>query len=290
MSVPMAPQAVSLGTHDGLRLAATLTPAHTGTIPRGTVVLVHGLGEHRGRYAHVIESLASSGWATLAYDQRGHGDSDGPRGGLPRAADLYFDLAGVVDRARADRPRRLVLLGHSLGGAVAARFAAEALSMPGLPRLAWSRPIDALVVSSPALRLNLKPWQRAVVSTLHAVAGNLTVANGLAASDLSHSAEVVQAYLDDPKVHRQVSLRLLQCMVDAGTVVADRPAYWSIPTLVMWAGADRIVDPLGSVDFVDRAPSGFVTGHCFGPLYHEIFNEPGHPEVMDTLQQWLTKL
>ena len=114
--------------------------------PRGTVVLVHGLGEQIGRYHHVATALAAAGWRLVGYDHRGHGQSGGPRGGLATADDLLQDLATVIDHAPTEGP--LVLLGHSMGGAVAGRFVAEGLAAEPAP---WYRPVDALVMTSPAL-------------------------------------------------------------------------------------------------------------------------------------------
>src|SRR5215213_7879284 len=123
-----------------------MTDLHTTTAPvphpHGTVVLVHGIGEHSGRYAHVIDALNRAGWSVFAYDQRGHGRSPGVRGVLPHPEALLDDLARVLDGIHANK---LVLLGHSMGGAVAARFVAEE-----------RRKVDALVLSSPALKNRLK--------------------------------------------------------------------------------------------------------------------------------------
>ena len=106
-------------TADGLSLHVTRWVPPTA--PRGTVVLVHGLGEHAGRYTHVAAALNAAGWRVLACDQRGHGQSAGPRGGIAAPDSLLADLSRVLDSARAEQPGPLVLLGHSLGGLVVQR-------------------------------------------------------------------------------------------------------------------------------------------------------------------------
>src|SRR5689334_19446781 len=111
---------------------------------RGQVLIVHGLGEHGGRYAHVAADLQSRGWDVTAYDQRGHGHSAGAPGDIAAIDSLLVDLARVIDSLRAQQPGPLVMLGHSLGGLVAARFVAEALQVQPA---SWSRPVDALVLS-----------------------------------------------------------------------------------------------------------------------------------------------
>jgi alpha-beta hydrolase superfamily lysophospholipase len=142
-------------THDGLALHGRRWPARGAR--RGTIVIVHGLGEHVGRYEHVAASLNGRGWGVVAFDQRGHGQSEGERGRLGAADDLLADLAPVLDRAHADEPRPLVLLGHSMGGTVAARYVAGGLESP---RPGWYRPVDALVLSSPALETGMSMARR----------------------------------------------------------------------------------------------------------------------------------
>jgi len=109
------------------------------------VLVVHGLGEHGGRYAEVARTLTEAGWCVVAHDHRGHGESGGRRGVIDAPDDLLADLARVIDAVRTVRPGRLVLLGHSLGGLVAGRFVAEG-AQPVAQRAAWYREVDALVV------------------------------------------------------------------------------------------------------------------------------------------------
>jgi alpha-beta hydrolase superfamily lysophospholipase len=112
----------SLTMADGVVLQVRDWPCER---PHGSVLIVHGLGEHIGRYLHVAQHLNDWGWNVIGYDQRGHGASEGPRGRLSAADDLLLDLSRVIDSARAAHDGPLVLLGHSLGGLVAARFVAE---------------------------------------------------------------------------------------------------------------------------------------------------------------------
>ncbi|RYY70043.1 MAG: alpha/beta fold hydrolase, partial [Comamonadaceae bacterium] len=181
----------NLAVHDWL-----LSP---GRPPRGQVLLVHGLGEHAGRYEHVANRLNDWGFAVRGYDHHGHGDSGGNRGALPEAMRLVDDLADLADNARRrmgpDVP--LLLLGHSLGGLVAAAVVARGMVQ-----------VDALVLSSPALATWLNPVQKLLLAVVPKIAPNLAVGNGLDAAYLSHDPAVVDAYLADPRVHDRVSGRL----------------------------------------------------------------------------------
>ena len=248
--------------------------------PRATVLLVHGLGEHAGRYDALARHLGAWGYAVRGYDHYGHGESSGPRGGLPWDTRLLDDLTDIVDATRARMPagQPLVLLGHSMGGLVAARFVALGL-----------RPVDALVLSSPALDAGLGPVQQLLLTTLQRIAPNLRVGNGLDAHYLSHDASVVRAYLADRLCHDRISVRLARFIAEAGPATVARAAHWQVPTLLLWAGADRLVNPAGSRAFASAAPKERVQAHCFEPLYHELFNES--PElaepVRERLQHWL---
>src|SRR5664279_949153 len=143
-------------TRDGLELHREDWPSD---MARGTIVIVHGLGEHSGRYAHVATSLNTRGWGVVGYAHRGHGRSPGAHGRLAARDDLLADLASVVDIVRAEAGGPLVLLGHSLGGLVVARFVAGGLETPRPP---WQRDVDALVLSSPALDVGMNAGQRAL--------------------------------------------------------------------------------------------------------------------------------
>lgn len=265
---------------DGENLALHDWPVAANTPLRALVMLVHGLGEHAGRYGGLAEHLNAWGFAVRGYDHYGHGASAGPRGGLSSDMRLLDDLADMIECTRARLPPGLplVLLGHSMGGLVAARLVSLNLC-----------PVDALVLSSPALDAGLGPVQKLLVSTLPRVAPNLRVGNGLDAQYLSHDAEVVADYQRDRRCHDRISARLARFIADAGPATVAAAPVWAVPTLLMWAGADRLVNPAGSQAFAQAAPPGVVQSHCFEQAFHELFNET--PEyatpVFDTLKEWL---
>jgi len=254
---------------------------------RGTVLIVHGLGEHIGRYAHVAAQLNAWGWSAVGYDHRGHGGSEGARGELHHSDDLLNDLASMIDSVRAKGTGPLVLLGHSMGGLVAARFVG-ASSVPGAP--AWSRPVEALVLSSPALDAGTTAWQKLLLSVLGPLAPNLAVSNGLKPTWISRDAAVVGAYMADPLVHDRITPRLARFIVDAGEWVRANTAMWSVPTLLLYAGSDRCVAPAGSRALAAKAPKALFTVQEFKHMHHEIFNEPEQAEVFAVLGGWLARL
>ena len=272
----------TLTTADGLKLQLREWPCAQA---RGLVLIVHGLGEHIGRYEPVAAQLLTGGRSVVGYDQRGHGASEGARGALNHADDLLADLAQVIDAVRRQHPGPLTLLGHSMGGLVAARFVAGGLDGTSAP--AWFRPVDALVLSSPALDPGLSGAQKLALAALGRLASDLSVGNGLKPEWISRDAAVVKAYLADPRVHDRITPKLARFIAESGAFVRAHAARWRVPTLLLYAGADRCVAPAGSAAFAAAAPSGVVTARAFGPLFHEIFNEPEQAEVLDTLGSWL---
>ena len=268
-----------LVTRDGTNLVLVDWPLERGPV-RGVVLLVHGLGEHVWRYAHVAERLNEWGFAVRGYDQYGHGESMGLRGALPQDDRLLQDLTEVVDdtRARMHEGTPLVLLGHSLGGLVAAQWVSLG-----------HRTVQGLVLSSPAFDIGLGTLRKRLLQLLPRVAADLRVPNRIDSQYLSRDAGMVAAYRADPLVHDRIAARLAAFIADSGPRTVAAAASWTVPTLLMYAGADHVVAPAGSRAFAAAAPAGVVNSLCFDGLYHELFNElPADRErVFAQLHDWL---
>lgn len=305
--VVSAPDLETLEAADGTTLVLYRWGRKPGV---GTAILVHGLGEHAGRYGQVAERLGGLGWEVVGYDHRGHGRSGGDRGRLRRDDDLIRDLTAVVDRVGADalpgpaarggaesgaggsagedaggdagsgasRPP-LLLLGHSMGGVVAARFVAEAV-----------RPVELLVLSSPALDAGLSAPRRLLVRLARRFAPDLVMGNGLDPSGISRDPEEVRAYREDPLVHDRISPRLASFVMEGGPRVLKEAPNWSVPTLLLWAGDDVFVGPEGSAALARTAPAGVVSAHRFPEHRHELFNEVDREAVFDVLEGWLRRM
>ncbi|MFC5608502.1 alpha/beta hydrolase [Variovorax soli] len=267
----------TLRTADGQTLALREWLA-TPAAPLAVVHVTHGLGEHAGRYAHVAQRLNALGFAVRAHDHFGHGLSSGARGGLPNELRLVDDLALLIDNARAAYPGLpIVLLGHSMGGLVAASFVARGV-----------RPVNALVLSSPALSPTLSAAQKGLIAVLSRLAPGLRVGNGLDAQDLSHDPSVAPAYLSDPLNHDRIGARLARFLAEEGARAMGAAPQWPVPTLLLYAGADRLVRPEGSRAFAAAAaPSGQVQAIAFEQHFHELFNELDARPVFEALEQWL---
>jgi alpha-beta hydrolase superfamily lysophospholipase len=262
---------------DGAVLSVRDWPVPEGLERRGSIVIVHGLGEHSGRYAHVSDRLAGMGLAVRGYDLRGHGRSDGPRGVIPHPDALLDDFRAVFDDLRRDGEPPFVL-GHSMGGAIAARAVTGG----------WVAP-RGLVLSSPALRVGL-PWFKAAgMAVARRLAPDLGLPNRLPLHMLSHDERVVEDYRSDPLNHDRITPRLYDFLADAGAAARRDAARVTVPTLVLVAGIDRLVDAEGAREFAAALLDGVGTQRVYDDLYHELFNErePERRQVLDELCGWL---
>ena len=255
-------------------------PVTAGAQPKGTVLIVHGLGEHIGRYEHVAAHLNAAGWQAAAYDQRGHGQSEGKRGVITQADDLLFDLATVIDHLRAATTGKLVLLGHSMGGAVVARFVTA-------PSGDFKRQVDGMALSSPALATGIKGGQAVLLKVMETLAPGFGAPNGLNANFVARDPAVVAAYRADPLVHPKVCARLVRFIIDAGQTARDEAPNLKVPSLLLYAGTDRLVVPGGSDSFSKAAPGVALQVVRYDSMYHEIFNDPEKHLPLGALTDWL---
>jgi alpha-beta hydrolase superfamily lysophospholipase len=239
-----------------------------------TIVLVHGLGEHAGRYAPVAEYFARHSFAVRAYDHRGHGGTGGP---LPTFGTLLSDLVMQVKWWAGGERGPLFVLGQSMGGGLVLNLA-----------LRESLPLAGVVALSPLLLPTVPPptWKWLVAVALSRLAPGVTLRSGLSAEDLSHDPQVVRAYRLDPLVHDRVSAVLGRTMLDAGKWALMHAPHLSIPVLLMHGGADRITSAAASRTFAERA-GDLCTLKIWDGLYHELHFEAGSEQVLDAIRNWL---
>jgi alpha-beta hydrolase superfamily lysophospholipase len=263
---------------DGQRLFLRDWPKHSA---RHAVLMVHGLGEHSGRYERLAQWFQSNGYAVRCYDQRGHGRTPGQRAGLRRADDLLRDLTAVYENYAASFGKPPLLLGHSMGGLVTLRAVLDGRIEP-----------SGLVLSSPALRTFEAPWLQRLAAVLARVLPRLPLRTRLHSSGLSHDAQVIEDYRNDSFCHSWITPRLADFIFRAGaSSIADA---WRlhVPTLLLAAGSDRLVDPGGSRAFADGAwATRKLTSRFFDTLFHELFleAETGRRQVLAQLLEWLRR-
>ncbi|MBV7434931.1 lysophospholipase [Cardiobacteriaceae bacterium TAE3-ERU3] len=243
---------------------------------QGVIMLVHGLGEHSKRYNELVSWLVLHEYAVLGYDQYGHGRSPGKRGVLTHEMQLLEDLGTMVSQVKErfkDVP--LYLLGHSMGGLLVLDCA-----------LTHSDEISGVIALSPALKVS-SGIKGLFLPIMLKVVPDLALNNGLPISGVSRNSEVIAAYKQDELVHEKITPRLAQYILFAGERVRSRAKSWQVPTLLLYAGDDQLVNPQGSTEFVQAAPQKVVTAQCFEDAYHELHHEPDTTAFYQALEHWL---
>lgn len=268
----MEASAGRLRAPDGLTLATRAWLPRP--VPRAAMVLVHGLGEHIGRYQRLAGRLADAGYAVHGFDQRGHGASEGERCNVGRFEEFVHDLGAVVREVRARHPELpLVLFGHSVGGLVSLRAVQTGAVTPSVK-----------VLSSPLLRSGMQP-PKLVTSLLMALGEPFprmpTVA--IDAARLSHDADEVAAYREDPAVfHGPVKARIGAEVVRHGELALEHAGAVGVPVLLLHGREDRIADPAASVELHARLPDAAMRLVDGGKheLFHDAFAEDVTADVV----------
>lgn len=246
---------------------------------RAACLLVHGVGEHSGRYRHVADVLNCCGLTVWAMDYRGHGRAGGRRGHCEAFRELLDDVHQVLTRMRADAPELpAVLIGHSLGGLLVLAYALESPAA-----------VRAVVASSPALALAVPPPRLKVwmAHTLGRWWPALTVRNGVRPAWLSHDPAVATAYHADPLVHPFISIGGYLAIRQAMVLTRARAAQMAVPCLILQAGDDHLVSIEASRRFAAQVRSPGSAIRVYPGMFHELFNEVGRQQVFDDLCQWL---
>ena len=242
------------------------------------VFLVHGLGEHGGRYVHVVEAMTAEGFTVVAYDLRGHGRSSGPRGHAASMGELVADLDAVIADAagRVGRAARIIY-GHSMGGAIALSHALR------FPDAAVAR-----IVTGPAVRPAFvpPPWKVAFGRIARRLAPSFALRNEIDPSGLSHDEAVVRAYRADPLVHDRVSSALGVGLLELGDELLSLAPGLLAPVLVVHGDEDPITSALASRQFAARAGKGCKYYGVPGSL-HEVHHEASWPDTWRVISEWL---
>jgi acylglycerol lipase len=249
--------------------------------PEATAVIavVHGYGDHGGRYAWLGEDLVARDYCLYSYDLRGHGHSSGRRGQVGRFEEYLEDTEVFLDEVRRAQPGKPVfLLGHSMGGLVCAR-------------LAEVRPPDVrgLVLSSPFLQLAeaVPPSRLIGAKVLAKVWPNRDIGNTVRASQLSHDDAVVEAYVTDRLVHHVAPARWAAEMLAAQDATMADAARVALPLLVLYGTADQVVDVAFIEALYAQAAAADKSMLRYEGFYHECFNETGRERVFDDLAAWV---
>ena len=249
--------------------------------PKALVALVHGLGEHTARYAHVGKALTDSGYILVGFDLRGHGRSGGSRGHAPSLETYMQDIRQFFVRLETrypDLPH--FLYGHSLGGLLVLAYATQ-----------YGAHLRGVVATGPGLRSALQEQKAkvAIVRLLGSFLPTMTLQSGLDATAISRDTSIVEAYKSDPLVHDSASLGFGKAALRAVDLCFERAAEFPVPLLIMHGKDDKIAYSSGSEEYAGllRAAGKDVTLKLWDDLYHEVHNEPEKEEVFKFMLTWL---
>jgi alpha-beta hydrolase superfamily lysophospholipase len=240
--------------------------------PRYVALIAHGYGEHAGRYAHVAEHLVRHGASAYAPDHVGHGRSEGERALVERVDDMVADLDAVARKAAADHPGLpLVLIGHSMGGLIATRYAQQhggklaALVLSG-PAVGGNPAIEMLLTMDPIPEIPIDP------------------------STLSRDPEVGRAYANDPLVwHGPFKRATLAAMVAAGKASAEGPSFGTLPVLWLHGEDDALVPVAGARPAVERLAGEQLEAIVYPGARHEVLNETNRDEVLAAVTSFIDR-
>lgn len=249
---------------------------------RAEIVILHGLGDHAGRFERVGRYLAGRGFAVAALDLPGHGLSEGPRGHVRTWAEYRNALSALLAQTRPDGDERpLLLLGHSMGALVALDWI---FANPGRVR--------ALVLSAPPFELAMKPliFKVWLARLAERVVPALTQGNQIPPSLLSRDPEVIRAHRADPLVHHRISARLYIEFLKAQQAAVRRAGDLPVPTLVIQGGLDPVASAPAAERWAKAAPPGRVIFRLCPGCLHEVLNEPEGPRALEEMGAWCAQM
>ena len=246
--------------------------------PKAVVCLVHGLGEHSSRYAHVAEAFGKEGFVLFTSDLRGHGRSGGPRGHISSIEDFMQDIDVLLEQARTRYPDLpLFLYGHSLGGIQVLHY--------GLLR---KPKVKGVIATSSGLHTAIESQSMKVMMAkiLGSLIPKVAIASGLDAKGISRDEKVVQAYQKDLLVHDKISLGFGKVMIGVTAWTLAHAGEFSLPLLLLHGKADTIAFPSGSTEFAAPLKEK-CTLVLWEDAYHELHNESEKAEVFKTMTLWM---
>jgi len=277
----MAKYSYSEGTYSGKGNARIAYKGWEADKPKGILVIIHGIGEHSGRYNRIVDALGGKRISVFALDLRGHGKSQGDKGHIDSFLDYIFDLKifmNMIREAHSDLP--VIMLGHSLGGAIACRYS-----------LTYQNDLKGIVLSSPALSIHTgtSVITRAAAPVLSVFTPKMEIQTGIDPKLLTHDEQEMALYSADPLIHNIITPRLYSEILKNGNYCSERAADIRIPLLVTHGGSDKIVPSKESESLFEHSLSDDKQLLIIPDLFHEIMNETPREraKVLSVISGWI---
>jgi alpha-beta hydrolase superfamily lysophospholipase len=246
---------------------------------KAVLLIVHGLGEHSGRYNNVVDHFVPLGYAVYALDHIGHGKSDGIREFVKTFEDYTNTLNIYYKMVKGWQPDKPVFLfGHSLGGLISTYYLLD-----------HQADFKGAIISAPSIKIGESITQTTItMSKILAVIAPKAGVLALDASTISRDPEVVSTYANDPLVfHGKTPARLASELLKAMMRVTAEVKTISLPFIVVQGSEDKLVDPGGAQMLYEQATSKDKTIKIYDGMYHEVFNEPDRARVLGDVEAWL---
>ena len=253
---------------------------HSSALKRATILILHGMGEHGGRYRELCEFLSAKGVECYLPDLRGFGQSGGKRACLRHFSDYFKDLDVIYRLARISKnPTPFFTLGHSYGGLIVSSWQAASSE----------RHFQGLILSSPnfGIAVHVPIWRHALAMAVSHVFPDYTQDNRVERDKLTHDKGIMQAYVKDPLNFRGISAGLYREMMVQLSQVDEIAAKIDSPALVLQAGEDRVVSRAATERFYQKLASKDKTFQVYEGLYHEILNEAERPAIFTRISDWI---
>jgi len=248
---------------------------------KAVVVLVHGLGEHIGRYNHVAKFLNQNQISVYGFDHRGHGKSSGKRGHIGSNQFFMSDIDHMIAEAKKENPEiPIFIYGHSLGGNMVLYYA-----------LSKKPAIKGVIATSPGLGTGepVPPAKLLAAKILKTLVPAMTMDNGLDVNNLSHNPQVIKDYQEDPLVHPMISAKLATLMFSNGDWIIENASKFNLPLLLLQGEKDHIVSLEKTKLFAEKVPASLITFKIFPGLYHEMHNEYEQDQVLSYILEWINQ-
>ncbi len=254
----------------------------TPQVPKALAVLVHGMGEHGGRYRHVAEYLAALDVECVVPDLRGFGQSGGARTTVRRFSDYLEDLSALYNfLLRTEKESSVFILGHSFGGLIASSF------------VAFNRPqrMKGLVLSSPifGIAIPVPPWRHVLGVMISYLVPDYRQSSGVDPTKLSHDFSILEKYKKEPFIDHRISSRLYRELVSAMARRSEIAQKIQSPVLLLQAGEDHVVCKEKAIQFYHELVAADKELEVYEGFYHEILNETGRDRVLMRIGLWLQK-
>ncbi len=249
--------------------------------PEKIILIVHGLGDHAGRYKHVAEYFGGKGYSSAVLTLRGHGNSEGKRGHAPSMEQLILDVEYFIRLVRRNHiEAKLYLYGHSMGGNIILNYLLKD----------QSNEIKAGIATSPWIRLAFNPpkWKIVLGNAVAGVIPTLTQSNGLDVNQISSIPKEVKKYMEDPLNHDKISARLFKVIMDGGENLLTKAEKIHHPVFLAHGTDDKITDAHASEELASK--NNLISFHKYEGARHELHNDEARFQLLEDVERWLMDL